>query len=183
MKYQSLAFLLSFSAATLSAFAVEEEYGFTPEETYQQLQENAEEILFVDVRDPVEIQFIGFTDLIDVNIPFLLVDREQWDEEKTRFVMRRNGDFVRLVREALQEKGLGEDAMIITMCRSGSSRGQPSAALLREKGLPNSYFVINGFQGDPVSEGLLKGFRLKNGWQNAGLPWGWKINGAKIAKP
>jgi hypothetical protein len=35
-------------------------------------------MLFVDVRDPIEIMFIGFTDVAQANIPFLLADRNRF---------------------------------------------------------------------------------------------------------
>lgn len=50
-------------------------------------QEKGTEILFVDVRDPVEILFIGYTDVIDKNIPFKLVDRSDFMADKGRFAM------------------------------------------------------------------------------------------------
>ncbi len=52
-----------------------------------------------------------------------------------------------------------------------------------EEGFPNSYYVIHGFLGDPLEEGMLQGFRLKNGWQNSGLPWDLSINDGKIYRP
>jgi hypothetical protein len=66
------------------------------------------------------------------------------------------------------------------MCRSGSERGEPSARYLRENGFPNARFVINGFQGDTIKEGEHAGFRLKNGWQNSGLPWSMRMDADKI---
>ena len=68
------------------------------------------------------------------------------------------------------------------MCRSGSERGEPSAKLLQEAGLSNARFVEHGFQGDAIKQGEQKGFRLKNGWQNSGLPWS-KMSPEKIFKP
>jgi hypothetical protein len=40
--------------------------------------------------------------------------------------------------------------------------------------------VQHGFQGDPLEEGPQVGMRLKNGWQNAGLPWQRLPNPEKI---
>lgn len=72
------------------------------------------------------------------------------------------------------------DAEVITMCRSGSERGEPSAAYLRANGFPNARFVINGFQGAALKDGPQAGFRIQNGWQNSGLPWSMKMNPAKM---
>lgn len=69
---------------------------------------------------------------------------------------------------------------MITLCRSGSERGEPSAGFLRERGFGNARYVIHGFQGDPLSEGPQAGMRLKNGWQNSGLPWSPRLNADTI---
>ncbi|WP_019569383.1 rhodanese-like domain-containing protein [Thioalkalivibrio sp. ALE11] len=170
-------------ALALPATAVADdvhEFGISPQATYNLVQEDGDDILFIDVRDPVEIMFVGFTDEVDLNIPFLLVDRHDWDDEKNRFNPSRNPDFVDQIDAALEERGLNRDATIITMCRSGSERGEPSAAFLRENGFPNARYVVNGFQGDAISEGERAGFRLKNGWQNSGLPWSREMNADKI---
>ena len=163
--------------------AGEQGFGLAAEKTHQEKTAAPEQILFIDVRDPVEIQFTGFTDVVDLNIPFVLVDRYQWSAERNHFVMARNLDFIALVDQALKERELTRDARIITMCRSGSARGEPSAAYLRENGFPNAYFVIHGFQGDTLDDGENAGMRLVNGWQNSGLPWSNKINGEKIFRP
>ncbi len=157
-----------------------EEFGLTPTETYALKQELGDEVFFLDVRDPVEIQFTGFTDVVDLNIPFLLVDRTGWSEGRNAFPMPRNPRFAEEVEAALLDRGLDRETRIVTMCRSGSARGEPSAAFLRENGFPNAYFVRHGFQGDVVSEGENAGFRRKNGWQNSGLPWGDELNPEKI---
>ena len=84
------------------------------------------------------------------------------------------------IQAELDKRGLGADTEIITMCRSGSERGKPSADFLRENGFPNARYVVDGFQGAAIKEGPQAGFRLQNGWQNAGLPWSPKMNPEKI---
>ncbi len=157
-----------------------ENIGITAQETYDLKSANEVPVLFIDVRDPVEIMFIGSTDMTDLNIPFLTVDRNLWNEEKGVFQLLKNNDFTSQVEAALSARDLDKDTMIITMCRSGSERGKPSADALREAGFTNAHYVINGFQGDVIKEGEQKGFRLQNGWQNSNLPWSPKMNGDKI---
>lgn len=157
-----------------------EEMGLTPQETYQLKTEGETPVLFIDVRDPVEIMFVGSTDVVDLNIPFLIVDRTEWSDERGAFKMNKNDQFAKEVAAALEAKNLPKETMIITMCRSGSERGKPSAEALREAGFSNAHYVINGFQGDAVKEGEMKGFRIENGWQNSDLPWGAKMSGDKI---
>lgn len=147
---------------------------------WQEVQSKPETLLFIDVRDPVEIMFIGFTDAVDANIPFRMADRTEWSEKKRIFKMKPNKAFIEQVDAALAAKGLDRNARIITMCRSGSARGKPSAVFLRENGFANAFYVEHGFQGDKVKTGERKGMRIVNGWQNDGLPWSPKANGAKI---
>lgn len=157
-----------------------EDIGLTAQATYDLKVADETPVLFIDVRDPVEIMFIGSTDIIDLNIPFLTVNKEIWNEEKGVFQLTKNSDFTAQVEAALAARNLSKDTMVITMCRSGSERGKPSADTLREAGFTNAHYVINGFQGDVIKEGEQKDFRLQNGWQNSNLPWSPKMNPDKI---
>mgnify|MGYP003835832481 CR=1 FL=1 len=75
-------FLLA-SALSLCAFAARaDDLGVTAQAVYDRVQQNESKLLFVDVRDPVEIMFVGFTDAVHVNVPYLLVDRYTWDEQR-----------------------------------------------------------------------------------------------------
>ncbi|GEM_PF-5831933 len=83
----------------------------------------------------------------------------------------------------LKKRGLDENAEIITMCRSGSECGKPSADYLRDNGFPNARYVIDGFQGPAIKEGPQAGFRLLSGWQNSNLPWSPRMNAEKMYRP
>jgi len=172
--------LIAFTIAAMHFGVHASDMGISAEDTYLKIQQADENVLLVDVRDPVEIMFVGFSDAVHANVPFLMVDRNQWNEERGVFRLYQNPDFVADIKAELDKRGLGADAEIITMCRSGSERGEPSAAFLRENGFPNARFVINGFQGGAIKEGPQAGFRLQNGWQNSGLPWSAKMNPEKI---
>lgn len=156
------------------------EIAVTAQEVQSRIEAGDKNMLFVDVRDPVEIMFVGSTDSVDVNIPYLLVDRNQWNEERGIFTLNPNPRFIEEVTAELERRGLPADTEIITMCRSGSERGEPSARYLRENGFANARYVVHGFQGDAINEGDQAGFRLLNGWQNDGLPWSAKMNPQKI---
>ena len=164
--------------ASLAAQAAD--MAISAQDTYAKIQKGERNVLFIDVRDPVEIMFVGFTDAVHANVPFMLVDRTQWNAEKGVFRLYRNPDFINQVKLQLAKRGLSSDAEIITMCRSGSERGEPSAAFLRENGFANARYVVNGFQGGALKDGPQAGFRLQNGWQNSGLPWSAKMNPEKI---
>lgn len=178
-----VALCLSLLMPAWMARAEEDGFGLSAAETYALVQSEGENLLFIDVRDPVEIQFVGFADAVDLNIPFRMVDRSRLDRERGVFAMPLNPVFAQAVRVALRAKGLEDNAKIITMCRSGSDRGKPSAEFLREHGFPNAFFVRHGFQGDALTEGPQTGMRLKNGWQNEGLPWSPRMNLDKIYAP
>ena len=135
----------------LSVQAQAPDIGITAQDTYAKVQQANAKVLFVDVRDPVEVMFVGFTDAVDINVPYLMVDRNAWDDKKGVYKLTQNAAFV-----------------------------APSAALLRANGFPNARFVINGFQGAALKEGPQAGLRLQNGWQNVGLPWSTKMNPAKM---
>ncbi|MEQ9547173.1 MAG: rhodanese-like domain-containing protein [Marinobacter sp.] len=169
-----VAFALSFNAQAKDALSL------TPQETYDMVQERGDDLLFIDVRDPVEIMFIGYTDVVDRNIPFKLVDHSDFLVDKGRFAMNTNPDFVADVEKALTQKGLDKDDLIITMCRSGATRGKPSAEYLLERGFTNVKYIDHGFQGSGTKEGKKKGMRIVNGWQNDGLPWSMTLNPEKI---
>lgn len=178
----SLAFLSSGHRALVAAEAeTSDPFGLSATETHALIKQGETPMLFVDVRDPSEIQFTGFTDAIDANIPFLTVDPTRFNASGTGLLMERNPDFASGVAAALADHGLSRDALIVTMCRSGSQRGMPSASFLRQQGFPNAKYVIHGFQGDPVVDGNQAGMRLKNGWQNSGLPWSPDIDSKKIS--
>lgn len=152
----------------------------TAQEAYEMKQAKGDAVLFVDVREPVEIMFTGFTDVVDVNVPFLLVDPSQWHPEKPVLRMQQNPDFAAGVERALAERGLGTSAPVIVMCRSGGSRGAPSARALEPLGLERVYVVVDGFEGSAAKDDPNGPLRNVNGWKNSGLPWSYELNPEKI---
>ena len=149
-------------------------------EAYAMKMELGDQALLVDVREPIEIMFTGFTDVVDVNVPFMLANRSAWNEKKSVFLMEKNPDFEPGIARALAERGLGKDTPVILMCRSGGTRGAPSANALWGQGYDRVYVVVDGFEGGTIKQGPQKNWRLKNGWKNAGLPWSYKLNREKM---
>lgn len=142
--------------------------------------QTGQKILFVDVRDPIEIMFTGFTDTVDINIPFLLSNPKKWNDKKSVYAMEVNKSFEPLVDKALKDRGLSKEDVVILMCRSGGERGAPSAKALEGKGYKQVYVVTDGFEGDTVKDGAKKNWRLVNGWKNSDLPWSYKLNQQKM---
>jgi len=143
-------------------------------------RERGDAVLFVDVRDPVEITFTGFTDMVDGNVPFLLSNPRRWSDEKPVFAMERNPAFADAIAGALADRGLDKAAPVILMCRSGGERGAPSAKALEPLGLAAVYVVVDGFEGSTAKGGPNGPVRDVDGWKNSGLPWSYSLNREKM---
>lgn len=81
------------------------ELGLSAADTAALLEQQDEQMLFIDVRDPVEIMFVGTPLGIDANIPFLMVDRHDFDADNNRFRLNQNPDFADQVAAALEAEG------------------------------------------------------------------------------
>lgn len=149
-------------------------------EAFEMKQAEGDKVLFVDVREPVEIMFTGYTDVIDVNVPFLLVNPSKWNPKKPVLAMEPNPNFAQGVLDALDARGLDKSTPVILMCRSGGTRGAPSAKALEGLGLESVYVVVDGFEGSSAKDNPNGPWRLVNGWKNSGLPWGYKLNPEKV---
>jgi rhodanese-related sulfurtransferase len=62
---------------------------------------------------------------------------------------------------------------LLVMCATGG-RGAMAVNLLAQAGFVNVYNLVNGFEGDRVDDpgSVFHGKHMRNGWKNAGLPWG-----------
>lgn len=143
---------------------------YTPSEAFQQMQKHGDRTLFIDVRDPVEVNFTGMPSVADKNIPFKFADITKFHTKKKQFNMITNKNFVTDVDKQLAIKGLTKSDTVIVMCRSGP-RSAKAANALAKAGYTKVYNLIEGFEGAAVKEGAKKGQRTVNGWKNANLPW------------
>ena len=148
-------------------------------DAYEVKVENPEDSLFIDVRTRAEIEFVGMTNLVDANIPYMTHDVELWNTKKKRFNSEPNSNFSIAIDDLIKKKGFSKEGKIIVMCRSGS-RSAKAANLLNQLGYKNVYSVVDGFEGDKAKTGPNKGHRVVNGWKNANLPWGYKLTVAKM---
>ncbi len=153
----------------------------TAKQTYE-MKHNAGErkVVLIDVRDPVEIMFTGYTNETDIHVPFKVVDPSVFNEEGQKYQTVTNPDFAAEVQERLAALGADKDAHIIFMCRSGSTRSAPAADALYDAGYHNVYSMVDGFEGGKAKEGDHKGARVVDGWKNSGLPWGWHMESSKM---
>ena len=146
------------------------------------MDRNASKALFLDVRTPAEVMFLGMPAQADANVPYMKEpDFPAWDNAKATFKLETSPDFIPEVRRRLSAKGLGPDDAVVLICRSGD-RSAAAANLLAEAGFKNVYSVVDGFEGDLATEGAKAGQRAVNGWKNAGLPWSYKLDKAKMYK-
>lgn len=152
----------------------------TAREAYEMKTAAPDGVLLVDVRDPIEIMFTGFSDVVDVNVPFLLANSGKWNDKKSVFLMERNPAFAAGVEAALAGNGLDKSAPVILMCRSGGSRSAPSANALAGLGFERVYVVVDGFEGGTIKDHPNGPWRLKDGWKNSGLPWSYTLNREKM---
>jgi rhodanese-related sulfurtransferase len=151
----------------------------TARETYALVKAHGEDILFIDVRTPAEIEFVGWTSLVDAVIPYLNNDFSAWNPKKHRYKKVMNNQFLAIFENLVASKKFNKNTMIIFMCRSGT-RSAKATTLASKLGYINAYTVIDGFEGDKAKKGGQKGARVINGWKNSGAPWNYKPNGEKI---
>ena len=172
----ALSLLTGITAANaLDKSAVKEKW-HTPYDLYLSPQEasdlkaaDPENVLMIDVRTRAEIQFVGFTDMADANIPIFLLT-EEWklknDEIHGTYRKTYNNDFVAAVDNLIASRKKDKSVPIILMCQSGG-RSPYAASDLHEAGYQKVYFQVEGFEGLKLKEGPNKGNRVLNGWKNS----------------
>jgi rhodanese-related sulfurtransferase len=152
----------------------------TAVDAYEMVSEDPAKVLFIDVRTRGELQFIGMPTLVDAHVPILIeATPPQWDDATSSFKLVPNPDFVVAVDARLAQKGLTRDAPVIVICQGGLRAARAANALTQAR-YTMVYTVIDGFEGDPVADGPMKGQRVVNGWRNAGLPWTAKLDRSKM---
>ena len=140
-------------------------------------QGGAAKVLFIDVRARAEAMFVGMPTSVDALVPF--VDLQElmtdWDAQRNAYRLEPMQDFVPEMQRRLRDKGLSKTDIVIVICRSGD-RSSRAANRLVEDGFTRVYSVVDGFEGDMSKDAR----RTVNGWKNAGLPWSYKLDKAKM---
>lgn len=144
-------------------------------QTFDLVNEDRSKVLFVDVRTSAELMFVGMTQQVDAHVPFMEMLPE-WDAKAERYRMTPNASFVQQIEAQLAKKGLTKTDTVVLMCRSGE-RSARAVNALAAAGFTNAYSLVDGFEGDLSKDGQ----RTVNGWKNAGLPWDYKLDKAKLA--
>lgn len=156
----------------------------TAKEAYDMKQANPAKVLLVDIRTRAEVMYVGMPTAADYSVPY--VEHQEimtdWDDKRGIYLLEPNPDFVKSMNDRVAAKGLGKGDAIILICRSGD-RSAKAADLLQMSGYTKVYSVTEGFEGDMAKEGPKAGQRAVNGWKNAGLPWSYKLDKAKMWFP
>ncbi len=147
----------------------------TSTQAYDYMMKNMDNALFLDVRTPSELNYLGVVSVMDANVPTDTMDGTAWDDKKSRYVRKHNENFVADVDARLKEKGLKKTDTVILICRSGD-RSAKAVNVLAKNGYTKVYTVVDGYEGGKVKKGKNKGKRLKEGWKNAGLPWTYSMD-------
>ena len=111
----------------------------------------------VDVRTDAEWAYVGLPDLTATGKQPVLIPWQQFPS------MQVNEGFV----EQLREAGFKPEHRIYFLCRSGV-RSLAAGAAANEAGFPNTYNIVDGFEGPPDAEGHRGGLA---GWKADELPW------------
>ncbi|HKW39478.1 MAG TPA: rhodanese-like domain-containing protein [Burkholderiales bacterium] len=121
-----------------------------PAEAYALLQQDPNAKL-VDVRTRAEWDYVG-------HIPgTVLIEWNTYPDG------HRNPAFL----GELQAQVAKSDSPVMFLCRSGA-RSHHAAAAATQAGYPNSYNILEGFEGEKNTQGQRS---TVGGWRVAGLPW------------
>jgi len=145
------------------------------------IEKNKDKLVFIDVRTPAEVEYVGHTNLMDKNVPWHFKDFTKWNEKKKRYADEpKNNNFVADVEKVVKDKNLTkEDAVVLLMCRSGG-RSAKAVNALYKAGFKHPYTLVDGFEGGKSKKTK---HRTINGWKNAGNPWTYKNIKEKMYLP
>lgn len=147
----------------------------TAQQAYDHTIAHMDKTLFLDIRTPSELNYLGAASVMDAHVPFVLMDISGWNDKKHRYKRADNKNFVADVEARLKKKGLTKDDTVILMCRSGK-RSASAVNKLAEAGYTKVYSVVDGYEGDKSKDPATKGMRVVNGWKNSGLPWTYSLD-------
>lgn len=128
--------------------------------TWQRLETLADATL-IDVRSRAEWSFVGIADLSTLGKECVLLEWQSYPG------MELNAGFLAALEAELARRGVGTDAQLFFMCRSGV-RSAAAAMAAKAAGWKHCFNVAAGFEGDMDGQrhrGVLAG------WKAEGLPW------------
>lgn len=156
----------------------------SPQQAFEMKQKAPQQVALFDVRTRAEAMYVGMAGAADALVPY--VEHQEimldWDDKRGMYKLEPNADFEPEIERRLKAMGLGKTDPIVLICRSGD-RSAKAADRLLMSGYTQVYSVAEGFEGDTAKEGTQKGQRVVNGWKNAQLPWGYKLDKSKAYFP
>lgn len=146
-------------------------------DAYQRFLNDQEGIIILDVRTVEEYVFVGHPEMA-YNIPIALWTGE-YNEQRNFYIQKDNTNFIAEVKAKFHK-----DKTIMIICRSGYKSAN-AANRLTNSGFVNVYNIVDGFEGDIVSDKNSKdyGKRVLNGWKNSDAPWTYKLDPKLIYRP
>lgn len=146
-------------------------------EAYAMWWANQDKVKILDCRTWQEYAFVGHPTMA-YNVPSKHFTGK-WDPATKSYSLANNTEF-----EAAVKKMFKADDAILVMCRSGH-RSADSVNRLAKAGFTNVYNIVDGFEGDTVSDpdSYFKGQRMVNGWKNSGSPWTYSLNPKLVFVP
>ncbi len=153
----------------------------TPQQAYDMKKKDPKGVAFFDIRTRAEAMYVGWPGDADALVPYVEHPElmSDWDDKRAMYKLEPNQDFVPELERRLKDMGLGKDATIILICRSGD-RSSKAQDRLQAAGYSKVYGVAEGFEGDMAKDGPKAGQRAVNGWKNANLPWTYKLDKTKM---
>ena len=129
-------------------------------ETWKALAADSSSVL-IDVRTVAEWNFVGLPDLESIGKRVLLIEWQRFPD------MAVNTAFAEELTDALADLGVGTDAPLYFICRSGA-RSRSAAVAATAGGFARAYNVAGGFEG---ALGPDRHRGCVDGWKASGLPW------------
>lgn len=156
----------------------------TPQQAYDMKKKDPKGVAFFDIRTRAEAMYVGWPGDADALVPYVehAEIMAEWDDKRSMYKLEPNVDFLPELERRLKDMGLGKDATIILICRSGD-RSSKAQDRLQMSGYNKVYSIAEGFEGDTAKEGPKTGQRVVNGWKNAGLPWTYKLDKTRMYFP
>ena len=156
----------------------------TPQQAYDMKKKDPKGVAFFDIRTRAEAMYVGWPGDADALVPYVEHPEimSDWDDKRAMYKLEPNQDFLVELEHRLKAMGLGKDAPIILICRSGD-RSSKAQDRLQAAGYTRVYGIAEGFEGDTAKEGPKAGQRVVNGWKNANLPWTYKLDKARMYFP
>jgi rhodanese-related sulfurtransferase len=115
----------------------------------------------IDVRTKAEWAYVGLPAVESLGKSLVTIE---WHSFPSTGV---DPDFTKKLAGVLEERGVGRDAPLYFICRSGA-RSRSAAILMSKEGYSKAFNVAGGFEG-PLDKNGHRG--TTTGWKAEGLPW------------